>query len=119
MPQITSNTLEAEGVRLPPQQLKYLKAIITERDDQRKRAMGDEEWHGLLDPTQHLFWAPSIPVGLAHMLHHILAVYHAPAPYKTILVKVLVMGQKKSMEAATQQLLDLGMELPLPPPSCK
>ena len=42
-----------------------------------------------------------------------------PAPSETILAKVLAMGQKKSMEATTQQLLDLGMELPLPPPTCK
>ena len=47
--QIASTTFEAEGVRLPPQQLKELKAIAAERDEQRKRAMGDEEWHGLLD----------------------------------------------------------------------
>ena len=43
MPQIASTTFEAEGVRLPPQQLKELKAIATERDEQRKQATGDEE----------------------------------------------------------------------------
>ena len=72
--------------------------------------MGDEEWHGLLDHAQHLFRASSIPVGLAHLLHHILAKHRVPAPSETILVKVLAVGQKKSMEAATQQLLDLGMQ---------
>ena len=41
MPQITSTTFEAKGVQLPPQQLKELKAIAAERDEQRKRAMGD------------------------------------------------------------------------------
>ena len=76
--------------------------------------MGDEEWRGLLDHAQHLFWASSIPFGLAHLLHHILAERRIPAPSETILAKVLVAGQKKSMEAATQQLLDLGMQLPLP-----
>ena len=75
--------------------------------------MGDEEWCGLLDRTQHLFWASSIPVGLAHLLRHNLAKHHIPAPSETILVKVLAAGQKKSMEAATQQLLDLGMQPPL------
>ena len=55
--QITSTTLKAEGVRLPPQQLKELKAIAAERDEQKKRAMGDEEWHSLLDCAQYLFWA--------------------------------------------------------------
>ena len=35
--QIVSTTFEAEGVRLPPQQLKELKAIAAERDEQRKR----------------------------------------------------------------------------------
>ena len=50
-PKIASTTFEAEGVQLPPQQLKELKAIATERDQQRKWAMGDEEWHGLLDHT--------------------------------------------------------------------
>ena len=49
LPQITSTTLEAKGVRLPPQQLKEVKAIATERDEQRKRATEDEEWRGLLD----------------------------------------------------------------------
>ena len=62
--------------------------------------MGDEEWRGLLDCAQHLFWASSIPVGLARLLHHILAERHIPAPSETILAKVLVAGQKKSMEAA-------------------
>ena len=98
--QIASTTFEAEGVQLPPQQLKELKAIATERDEQRKQAMGDEEWRGLLDHAQHLFWASSIPVGLACLLHHILAKRHIPAPSKTILAKVLAAGQKKSMEAA-------------------
>ena len=36
-PQITSTTFKAEGVQLPPQQLKELKAIATERDEQRKQ----------------------------------------------------------------------------------
>ena len=118
-PQIASTTFEAEGVRLPPQQLKELKAITAERDEQRKRAMGDEEWRGLLDHAQHLFRASSILVGLAHLLHHILAEHCVPAPSETILAKVLVAGQKKSMEVATQQLLDLGMQPPLPLLPCK
>ena len=100
-PQITSTTFEAEGVHLPPQQLKELKAITTERDEQKKRAMGDKEWHGLLDHAQHFFWASSIPVRLAHLLHHILAKCRIPAPSETILAKVLAAGQKKSMEATT------------------
>ena len=118
-PQIASTTFEAEGVRLPPHQLKELKAIAAERDEQRKRATGDEEGHGLLDRTQHLFWASSIPVGLARLLRHILAERRVPAPSETILAKVLAAGQKKSMEAAIQQILDLGMQPPLPPPPCK
>ena len=96
-PQITSITLKAEGVCLLPQQLKELKAIATERDEQRKRTMGDKEWHGLLDCTQHLFWALSIPVRVAHLLCQILAEHHGPAPSETILAKVLVAGQKKSL----------------------
>ena len=117
--QIASTTFEAEGVRLPPRQLKELKAIATERDEQRKRAMGDEEWRGLLDRAQRLFRATSIPVGLVRLLHHILAERHAPAPSATILAKVLATGQKKSMEAAIQQLVELGMQPPLPPPPRK
>ena len=111
-----STTLE-EGVHLPPQQLKELKAISAERDEQRKWVMGDEEWCSLLDHAQHLFGASSIPVGLACLLRHILAKRHIPAPLETILLKVLAAGHKKSMEAATQKLLDLGMQpcLPLPP----
>ena len=112
--QIMSTTLEAEGVHLPPQQLKELKAIAAEWDEQRKKAMGDEEWRGLLDHAQYFFWALSIPVGLARLLCHILAKHCIPAPSETILAKVLVAGQKKSIEATTQQLLDLGMQLPLP-----
>ena len=81
--------------------------------------MGDEEWCGLLDHAQCLFRASSIPVGLARLLHHILAECHIPAPSETILAKVLAAGQKKSMEAATQQLLDLGMQPPLPLLPCK
>ena len=114
-PQIASTTFKAEGVRLPPQQLKELKAIAAERDEQRKWVMGDEEWHSLLDRAQHLFWATSVPVGLAYLLHHILAECRAPAPSETILVKVLAAGQKKSMEATIQQLVDLGMQPPLLP----
>ena len=76
--------------------------------------MGDEEWRGLQDHAQHLFWASSVLVGLAHLLCHILAKRHVPAPSDTILAKVLAAGQKKSLEAATQQLLDLGMQ----PPFC-
>ena len=119
LPQIASTAFEAEGVRLPPQQLKELKATAAERDEQRKRATGDEEWCGLLDRTQHLFWATSVPIGLARLLHHILAECRAPAPSETILAKVLAMGQKKSMEAVIQQLMDLGMQPPLPPPPRK
>ena len=101
MPQIASTTFKAEGVWLPPQQLKELKAIAAERDEQRKQAMGDEEWHGLLDHTQHLFWALFIPVRLACLLRHILAKRRVPAPSETILAKVLAVCQKKSMEATT------------------
>ena len=61
--------------------------------------MGDEEWRGLLDHAQHLFWASSILVGLARLLCHILAKRRIPAPSETILAKVLAVGQKKSMEA--------------------
>ena len=118
-PQIASTTFEAEGVWLPPEQLKELKAITAERDEQKKRVTGDEEWRGLLDCAQCLFQALSIPVGLTHLLRHILAKRRVPAPSKTILAKVLAVGQKKSMEAATQQLLDLGMQPPLPLPPCK
>ena len=119
LPQIASTTFEAEGVRLPPQHLKELKALAAERDEQRKRSTGDEEWRGLLDRAQRLFRATSVPVGLARLLRHILAERRAPAPSETILAKVLAAGQKKSMEAAIQQLVDLGMQPPLPPPPRK
>ena len=75
--------------------------------------MGDEEWCGLLDRTQNFFWALSIPIRLAHLVCHILAICHIPATSETILVKVIAVGQKKSLETATQQIWDLGMELPL------
>ena len=41
--QIMSTRFEADGAQLPTQQLKDLKAIAIERDEQRKRAMGDEK----------------------------------------------------------------------------
>ena len=70
-----------KGFGLPPQQLQELKAIATERDEQRKRAMGDAEWCGLLDHAQHLFSGlhPS-QLGLAHFLRHILAKHCMPLP---------------------------------------
>ena len=40
-------------------------------------------------------------VRLARLLRHILAERHIPAPSETILAKILAVGQKKSMEAAT------------------
>ena len=107
-----STTFEAEGVHLGPQQLKDLKALAMEQNEQRTKAMAEEDWHGLLDCAQHLFWALSILFGLAHLLCHLLAVHHAPAPSKTLPAKVLAAGQKKSLEAACQQIWDFGMELP-------
>ena len=80
---------------------------------------GDKEWRSLLDCDQCLFWALSIPVGLACLLCHILAERCILASSETILAKVLVAGQKKSMEAATQQLLDLVIQPPLPLLPCK
>ena len=116
-PQITSTTFKAEGVHLGPQQLKELKALAMEWDKQRTKAIADEDWLGLLDHTQCLFQALSILFGLAHLLHHLLAMCHTPAPSETFLAKVLAVGQKKSLEAACQQIQDFGMELPpLPPP---
>ena len=61
--------------------------------------MVDEDWRSLVDHTQHLFRALCILFGLAHLLHHLLAMHHAPAPSETPLVKVLAAGQKKSLEA--------------------
>ena len=97
MLQITSTTLKVEGVCLGPQQLKYLKAIATERDEQRKRAMRDKEWRGLLDCGQHLFWALSILAQASPFAAPHLSQEHVrPCPFcKTILEKVLVAGQNK------------------------
>ena len=81
--------------------------------------MADEDWCGLLDHTQCLFQALSVPFGLAHLLGHLLAVHHAPGPSETFLVKVLMAGQKKSLEATCLQIQDLGMELPPPLPPQK
>ena len=62
--------------------------------------MADEEWRGLLDHAQCFFGASFILVRLAHLLGHILAIRYIPAQSKTILAKVSVAGQKKSLEAA-------------------
>ena len=78
--------------------------------------MAEKDWCGLLDYAQHFFWASSIPFRLAHLLHHLLAMHHTPASSETLLAKLLATGQKKSLEAAYQQIWDFGIELlPLPP----
>ena len=64
--------------------------------------MAEKDWHGLLDHAQHIFQASSIPFRLTRLLCHLLAVHHAHAPSNTLLVKVLVVGQKKSLEATCQ-----------------
>ena len=65
LPQITSTTLEVEGVRLVPQQLQELKALTTEQDEQRTKATAEEDWCSLPDHTQRLFQALFIPFRLA------------------------------------------------------
>ena len=90
-----------------------------EQDEQRTKAMAEEDWFSLLDCAQYLFWALSILFRLAHLLRHLLAMHHTPALSKTLLAKVLMAGQKKSLEAAYQQIWDFGMELTPPPPPCK
>ena len=102
--QIMSTTIEAEGVYLGPQHLKELKALTMKLDKQRTKAMADEDWCSILDHVQYLFWASSILFRLAHLLCHLLAVCHNPAPSKTLLVKVLVVGQNKLLEATCQQI---------------
>ena len=47
-------TFEADVVRLRPQQLE-LKALTAEWDEQRTKVTADEDWHGLLDCSQHFF----------------------------------------------------------------
>ena len=113
-----SKIFEAEGVHLGPQKLKELKALTAKQDDQRSNTIVEEDWY-LLDHTQHLFWASSILFRQACLLCHLLAVLHAPAPSETLLEKVLVVGRKKCLEAACQQMQDFDMELPPPLPLCK
>ena len=120
-PQIASTTFKAEGVQLPPQQLKELKAITAERGEQRKRVTWEMR-NGMAYWTMPsvFFWASSIPVGLARLLLHILAEHRIPAPSKTILAKVLAAWARRSpWRQQLQQLLDLGMQPPLPLPPCK
>ena len=81
--------------------------------------MAEKDWHSLLDHAQDLFRASFIPLRLACLLHHILAMCHTPASSKTLLVKVLAVDQMKSLEATYQQIWEFGMELPSPPPPCK
>ena len=57
-----------------------------------------------------------ILLGLARLLCNLLAVCHTPGPPETLLAKVLAVGQKKSLEAAFQQIQDFGIEPPPPPP---
>ena len=99
-PQIISTTFKAEGVHLGSSQLKDLKTLAVEQDKQKTKATADKDWHGLLNCAQYLFWDLFIPIGLAHLLCYLLAVYHAPAYSETTLfAKVLMVGHKKSLEA--------------------
>ena len=91
-----------------------------EWDDQRTKAMAEEDWHGLLDLAQHFFLALYIPFRLACLLGHLLAMCHTPTSSKTLLEKVLVASQKKSLKTTCQQIRDFSMELEVPcyvPPS--
>ena len=95
-PQIMSTTFEAEGVCLGPPTAAGVKGPCHEYGMSR----GLRQWQrgladSLLDHAQHLFWALSIPFGLARLLCHLLAMHHAPAPSKTLLAKALSVGQKK------------------------
>ena len=53
--QITTTTFKAEGVHLGPQQLKDLKALAAEQDEQRTKTTAEEDWCSLLDCAWHLF----------------------------------------------------------------
>ena len=75
--------------------------------------MAEEDWHGLLDHVQHLFWALSIPFGLTHLLHHLLAVYHTPAPSETLLVKVLVEAKRSPWRLHVSRSRTLAWNFPL------
>ena len=54
--------------------MKEFKAIAAEWDEQRKKAIADEEWHSLLDCTQCFFRASFIPVRLDYLLQNMLAI---------------------------------------------
>ena len=49
--QIASTTFMSEGVCLGPQQLKKLKGLIVQQDEQGTKASVDEDWCNLLDHT--------------------------------------------------------------------
>ena len=74
--------------------------------------MADKDWHSLLDYAQHLFQASFIPFRFARLLCHLIAMRQAPALSKTLMAKVLAVGQNKSLEATCQQIQDFSMELP-------
>ena len=81
--------------------------------------MADEDWCSLLDHAQSLFQAIFILFKLARLLYHRLDVCHTFTPSETLLSKIIVAGQKKSMEATCQQIWDFSMEYPPLPPQYK
>ena len=75
-----------------PIQLKEVKALIVEWDSQSGRAMVAKDWHGLLDYAWCFFQALQVLFGLAHLLHHLLAMHYPLASSKILLAKVMVTG---------------------------
>ena len=66
--------------------------LAIEWDKQRSKVIADEDWCHLVDYAQCLFQALSMPLELAYLLYHLLAMCYSPAPSKTLLAKVIVAG---------------------------
>lgn len=115
-PPTTSATFESEGVRISEAHKKQIREICSERDAQRAPGGNatDEAWRGLLDRARRIFRDAAVPMATCELLRACLAQRYARHPSEHLLAKVWAVSQKHSVEAATQQLVDLGVRPPRP-----
>ena len=115
-PPTTSATFESEGVRISKVHKKQIWEICSERDAQHAPGGNatDEAWHGLLDRARRIFRNAAVPMATCELLRACLAQRYAKHPSEHLLAKVWAASQKHSVEAATQQLVDLGVRPPRP-----
>ena len=117
---VLSTTFETKKVCLGPIQLVALKALAIQWDIQREIEMVVEDQQDLFYRVQSLLQASWVLFRLVHLLYPSLAVCCTPTSSKMLLAKIIVIGQKTTLEAAHEQIQNSGMKLPsLPPPQAR